>query len=244
MAWFLNPALTAFRNEVNAAYPRRDKGSDGTIGDPAHAARTSDHNPDADGSVDAWDMDVELNGRGIPFLVDVELLKKLFQAHESSSYWIHNDQIASRSEGWVRKSYAYAGPDRNRHTQHVHWNTRSAFENSTKPWGVEEQDMTPLESKRLEAIDARVAAILSMKTQHQSSWSDVNPTGTEQVLIVQKVLELDGQLTALQARVEVLAGAEAARDAALKALLEQHHAGTLSAEAVVARMGALLSGQG
>jgi hypothetical protein len=143
--WQLNPALTRFRDAVNARYgARRDMESDGTIGDRAHASRSSDHNPDDDGSVDAWDMDVDVNGRGRPYAADVEALKKVFQAHESSSYWIHNDQIAKRSEGWVRRSYAYAGPSRNRHTQHVHWNTRQSHEGSTAPW-ILEDDMTPQE---------------------------------------------------------------------------------------------------
>jgi hypothetical protein len=133
--WYLNRALSGFREAVNARWPRRDKSSDGTIGDAAHAARSSDHNPDPDGSVDAWDMDVDG--------VDVELLKQVFEDHESAAYWIHNDQIAFRVEGWRRKSYAYAGPGRNRHTKHVHWNTRSSYEASTKPWIIP----TPVVSK-------------------------------------------------------------------------------------------------
>ncbi len=128
MGWFLNRALTGFRAAVNARWPSRDRTSDGTIGDAAHAKRTSDHNPDADGSVDAWDMDVDG--------VDVELCKRAFQQHPSSGYWIHNDQIASRSDGWRRRPYAYAGPTRNRHTRHVHWNTRPAQEDSTAPWNL------------------------------------------------------------------------------------------------------------
>jgi hypothetical protein len=130
MAWYLNPALTNFRNAVNAKYPGRDKGTDGTIGDRAHAGTNSDHNPDSDGSVDAWDMDVDLNGVGKPYTADVERLKAVFQEHESSQYWIHNGQIASRSTGWQRRRYTGS----NRHDKHVHWNTRSSHENSNAPW--------------------------------------------------------------------------------------------------------------
>lgn len=137
MAWFLNPALTRFRNEVNARWPRRDKTSDGTIGDTAHQGTNSDHNPDADGSVDAWDMDVDG--------VDVAACKRAFQAHEAAHYWIHNDRICFRDEGWRPRSYAYAGPNRNRHTKHVHWNSRPSHERSTKPWFTTEDDMTPAE---------------------------------------------------------------------------------------------------
>lgn len=134
--WFLNRALTDFRDAVNRAYPHRDKGSDGTIGDSAHQSRDSDHNEDPDGSVDAWDMDVELNGVGKPYAEDVELLKRTFERHESSKYWIHNDQIATRAEGWKPRSYAYAGVARNKHTRHVHFNTRESHEGSSASWVI------------------------------------------------------------------------------------------------------------
>lgn len=137
MAWFVNRALTNFRSAVNAKYPRRDKGTDGTIGDAAHAGTSSDHNPDPDGSVDAWDMDVDLNGVGQPYAADVEALKAVFQAHEASQYWIHNGQIASRNSGWVRRPYTGS----NRHDKHVHWNTRQSHENSNAPWVLEGDDM-------------------------------------------------------------------------------------------------------
>jgi hypothetical protein len=133
MAWYLNKALTTFRAEVDAAYPHRDKASDGTIGDEAHQGGSSDHNPDSDGSVDAWDMDVEVNGQGAAYAADVEDLKDVFEAHEASQYWIHDRIIASRDDGWARRSYSGSNP----HDKHVHWNTRSSHEDSTKPWGVD-----------------------------------------------------------------------------------------------------------
>ncbi|GGK32246.1 hypothetical protein GCM10010124_26270 [Pilimelia terevasa] len=138
MDWYLNRALTTMRNEVNAAYPRRDKTSDGTIGDTAHQNTNSDHNPDRDGSVDAWDMDVDLGTPNNP--AAVEHIKARFQEHPAAEYWIHNDQIAIRGEGWRRRSYAYAGPGRNRHNHHVHFNTRPQHEGSTQPWGITGED--------------------------------------------------------------------------------------------------------
>lgn len=148
MAWYLNRALTGFRNAVNAAYPTRDKESDGTIGDAAHQTGSSDHNPDTDGSVDAWDMDVDLKSGNDP--AAVEALKRVFQAHVSSKYWIHNDVIARRVDGWRRRPYSDFNddPNRNKHTRHVHWNTREEGEDSTAPWNVED-DVTPEQAQQL-----------------------------------------------------------------------------------------------
>lgn len=128
MNWYLNGALTRFRNAVNAAYPTRDTRSDGTIGDPAHQATTSDHNPDPDGSVDAWDMDNNLGTTNDA--AEIERLITVFQNHPSSRYWIYNRVIASRSNGWKREPYTGVSP----HTEHVHWNTREAYEESNTPW--------------------------------------------------------------------------------------------------------------
>jgi hypothetical protein len=150
MAWYLNRALSNFRDAVNARWPNRDKTSDGTIGDPKHQASTSNHNPDpageADaGSVDAWDMDVDG--------VDVWACIAAFEDHESASYWIYNDQIAKRFNGWRRDSYAYAGAKRNRHTTHVHFNTRESHEDSPAPWRFPEMgvDLNPYWGDRVHA---------------------------------------------------------------------------------------------
>lgn len=130
-AWYLNPALTRFRGEVNTRWPRRDKTSDGTIGDAAHQATSSDHNPDPNGSVDAWDMDVDG--------VDVQRVIAAALAHESIQYVIYNRKITSRTWGlgtW--RPYTGTSP----HIEHVHFNTRESHENSTRPWFTgEDSDM-------------------------------------------------------------------------------------------------------
>lgn len=60
MARLVAGGLT-LRNQVNKRWPKRDKRSDGWIGDKAHAGRQSDHNPDARGLVHALDIDADLD---------------------------------------------------------------------------------------------------------------------------------------------------------------------------------------
>lgn len=155
MAWFLNPALSRFRQEVNARWPNRDKTSDGTIGDAAHQASSSDHNPDTDGSVDAWDMDV--NG------VDVWACINAALAHEAIQYVIYNRRITSRSmAGGLGTWHPYNGV--NPHDKHVHFNTRAIFEHSVSPWfpapKATEEDLTPEQDRMLKNLDALNTALL------------------------------------------------------------------------------------
>lgn len=159
MDWYLNPALTTFRKEVNARWPNRDKTSDGTIGDAAHQSTSSDHNPDSDGSVDAWDMDVELNGVGQPYKDDLWVVINAALKHESIQYVIYDSRITSRTWG-LGVWRAYDGPSP--HDHHVHFNTRPAYENSTKPWLPPEEEKPMTADEYLKILsDSRVSAKLA-----------------------------------------------------------------------------------
>lgn len=48
------------RDQIDRRWPKRDKKSDGWIGDEAHSARASDHNPNKAGIVHAIDIDENL----------------------------------------------------------------------------------------------------------------------------------------------------------------------------------------
>jgi hypothetical protein len=144
---YLNKALTGFRIAVNAMWPDRDKTTDGWLGDADHQTRASEHNPDEDGSVDAWDMDTDGP--------DVALCKRVFQAHESSHLWIHNRQIARRATNWEPEPYD--GP--NPHDKHVHWQTRPSFESSAAPWILEEDDLDQKQIDQLAAVHWAVTAL-------------------------------------------------------------------------------------
>ena len=127
MAWHLAPALAQLRAEVNKKWPKRSKASDGTIGDPAHSARVSDHNPNGRGSVNAMDI----TARGI----DTGTLIAVAKKHPSVRYIIHNRRIMNRDIGnFAARPYRGANP----HTQHVHISLyqSATAENRKQSWGL------------------------------------------------------------------------------------------------------------
>lgn len=71
VSWRLAGCLEVLRAEANAYNPTRDRGSDGTIGDAAHASRVSDHNPNAAGVVRALDLDID----GLPLAAAFERIR-------------------------------------------------------------------------------------------------------------------------------------------------------------------------
>lgn len=130
-SWYLNRFLTTWRDAVNRRFNKRARTSDGSIGNAKHAASSSQHNPDRDGSVDAWDMDVNLLGLSHhptgskTELVHIEDLKREFQNLPQAQLWIHKGQIANRDIGnWRRRKYTGSNP----HDKHVHWQSRSSRE--------------------------------------------------------------------------------------------------------------------
>lgn len=128
-------------NEINQKWPNRDKASDGTIGDAAHAARTSDHNPwvvvvEAGrevGVVRARDIDRD----GVPMAELMEDLRRRAEAGDprlaGGGYLIYNRRISSKDfKTW--RTYTGSNP----HTSHGHisFSLNRAGYDSTAPWGI------------------------------------------------------------------------------------------------------------
>lgn len=116
MAWRLARSLEKLRSQINALSPNRSKASDGTVGDTAHSARKSDHNPDAGGVVRAMDITHD-PAHGI----DSEKLANAVLASRDQrvKYVISNRKIASGAAGpqpWKWRPYKGSNP----HNKHVH----------------------------------------------------------------------------------------------------------------------------
>lgn len=112
MAWTIAPCLVVLRDEVNARWPDRDTASDGFIGDAAHAATPSDHNPNGYGVVCAFDITHDpAHGCDIAALYD--FLRA--HPHPDQKYIIANGRIASRQYQWTDRPYT-----KDPHTSHIH----------------------------------------------------------------------------------------------------------------------------
>lgn len=155
----LAPSLEAFRAEVNALYPKRDKTSDGWIGDDAHASRPSDHNPGARGLVHAFDLDEDLDGKTADAGPEVQ--------------WIVNHLVAGRDprvsyliyEGRMWRSYdkvglpawtpaPYTGINAHRHHLHISILSTVRAEQDTRPWLPTEEDDDMTEDEFIKSISS------------------------------------------------------------------------------------------
>lgn len=111
----LAPSLVEMVNEADRLAPHRSHASDGSLGDSAHAARSSFHNPSG-GYVDALDLthdpahgwDAHARARAVVKRGDARL-----------DHVISNRQIWSRAHPYWR---TYSGP--NPHTKHAHFAVR------------------------------------------------------------------------------------------------------------------------
>jgi len=117
----LSKALIQLRTQVDDCFPDRDRRSDGTTGDPRHAVRKSDHNPDAQGWVRAWDCDADLHKGGKPDVMSdlVDQIRLLCKSgvEKRISYIIYDSRIYSSILNWKPRKYTGA----NKHTHHAHF---------------------------------------------------------------------------------------------------------------------------
>lgn len=129
----LVPSLVALRAEFDRVFPDRNRGSDGWIGDPAHQARPSDHNPDHRGLVHAIDVTTDL-GEGARMQDAVDHLAA--RKDRRLTYIIFNRRIWSASHDWKPRPYTGDDP----HTGHAHISADNipAYEQNTGSYHLED----------------------------------------------------------------------------------------------------------
>lgn len=130
-------ALDQLLEQVNLAYPGRDKESDGWIGDAAHASRSSDHNPWVKdgkmGIVTAIDIDEDLalNLHTLANMIDAICASK----EERVKYIIYEGRITvqgSRLQAWKK----YTGVNAHKHHAHISVFPEKRLYDSRAPWVI------------------------------------------------------------------------------------------------------------
>ena len=168
MTWRVAYSLDTLLAEINTAAPNRNKASDGSIGDAAHASRTSDHNPwvkrDGVGIVRARDFTHDpAGGLDCQRLADhlATMLATVGPRHPalgSGAYIIWRRRILSRdraSEGW--RTYTGSNP----HDHHLHLSVALAASgyDSRQPWGWgDEEDPMAQYADQLDRIERKIDA--------------------------------------------------------------------------------------
>lgn len=134
MSWRVARSLISLKAQIDAAYPNRSRASDGSIGDTAHAARRSDHNPNAAGVVCALDFTHDPDGG-----LDCHQLAEALQHGKDPrvAYVIWNGQIMSGSQSeraWVTRPYTGTNP----HRKHLHISVRQDADlyDDNRPWAI------------------------------------------------------------------------------------------------------------
>ena len=133
MTWRLAKSLETLRAQINAASPNRSKISDGTIGDAAHASRSSDHNPHVrDGKIGVVTaLDITHDPRhGVDGGAIAEALKSSGDPRIKYIIWSRRIWTPTVSPRWR----AYTGS--NPHDKHVHVSVQpqKARYDDTTPW--------------------------------------------------------------------------------------------------------------
>ena len=160
--WRLAPCLVAMYEEANRLAPKRNRKADGSIGDTAHASRTSDHNP-ANGWVTALDL-THAPESGF----DAHARARLVVARHDRrlKYAISNGQIARSYDkpgirAWTWAPYTGSNP----HRFHAHFSVHNTAEarDDLSPWWPSTPHPELTQEDDIMAADPRGTARLVMR---------------------------------------------------------------------------------
>jgi hypothetical protein len=147
-------ALARLREQINAAYPNRDKESDGWIGDAAHASRNSDHNPwviDAKGLgvVTATDTDEDLS----PGIHSIEsIISAIRKSRDPRVKYIIYERRITKQGSDLQVWVPYHGINPHEHHAHISVKSDPRFYDDDHDWNIGSAvDASPTVSKPQDA---------------------------------------------------------------------------------------------
>lgn len=138
MSWRNCKASEALVEEINKRWPKRDKTSDGTIGDAEHASRQSDHNPwvkDSKGVGVVRARDIDKDGIEAEWLAEYlrQAGLKGDPRLKNQGYVIFNHRITSPD---FKQWNPYTGANAHEHHVHVSFSVNQSGYDSTASWGI------------------------------------------------------------------------------------------------------------
>ncbi len=176
MAWRVARSLDVLLGQINTRFPQRSKASDGSIGDRAHAATKSEHNPDHLGIVRARDFTHD-PAHG----VDIDRLSDELAASRDPRirYIIANALILDSRPGnrpWQWVKYAGSNP----HTKHLHLSVvADARADDPRPWDLPmlrpegDDDMSAEAEKLIHDIHREITQRLPSRSEYaEPPWAD------------------------------------------------------------------------
>lgn len=127
------PNLNELLEQLNKRFPKRDKASDGALGNTSHAARASSHNPDKTGHPEYRDGDSSNEVRARDFDKDLksadgvvmeQVVQHIIKHARNGDFWwvryvIYNERMWHKRDGY--KTHKYTGA--NQHKTHMHVNS-------------------------------------------------------------------------------------------------------------------------
>lgn len=138
MSWKPVAGVSTLKRQIDARWPKRDHASDGIKGDDAHAARTSDHNPDSKGLVHALDIDEDLRGskNDNVWLADQIIANARMKRSGSNrlKYVVYENRVASGT--YPRHFWTWRNDNTLGHTAHMHISFTTQGENDGMDFSI------------------------------------------------------------------------------------------------------------
>lgn len=182
-SFYLAPALSKLRSEVDAANSKRDRRSDGWVGDTRHNAKKSDHNPDYPEGGVVRALDVDKDG------IDANKLAHIAIQDSRVNYVIWNGHIWSRAFGFKKRVYTGV----NKHTGHVHISLRHGkrYENDSKRWGYTPTVVAPVAQPVKSARVSPAELQRAVRTTADGLWGPTTDKRCNAVVEASKFGEVD-----------------------------------------------------
>lgn len=161
--WRTVESLLTLRAQLDTAFPQRSHASDGTIADDAHDT-TSDHYPQSYPVLGSTPVVTAFDGtqdpaHGCDNAVITEAIRVSRDVRVKYVIWNHqmySSYISGGHPAWSWRPYTGSNDP---HTNHFHISVRpNASADSTTPWAIGVEDMTPDQAAQLAQVHAMVRA--------------------------------------------------------------------------------------